>query len=572
MSDDEGQPITGPPRTSMFRAPATSSPTLEGSRTAPAAQPVADGSLVQERPSLGSLQAIRHGRVAAMRAAIDFVGACAAIAAVVIENGSPAWPAIPLAPLFLVGVSQVLGLYGSTGSVVSRTAGFQGRSLKGRLVTTALFAWTASLLIASHGPGLGVIGQLALWALALALGCVGAMAAAPIARRIEHVERWLVVGDAETAERLNAYEPLRAHARIVHTVPPPAPSATPAADREGALRMVDEHRADRVVIAAQSLDDKGLVSMIKTFRSLGVPVSLLPHPLDLLEAPATEPVRLGGVPLIQVKSLATRGRPPYRGPDRRLDRRTRVSVVIPALNEADNIAHVLERFPPDLHEVILVDGNSRDRTVEVAREARPDIRVVLQPGIGKGDALRAGFAAVTGNLVVMIDADGSADPAEIPRFVAALEAGADFAKGSRFLPGGGSADITRLRRVGNYGLSGFVNLLYRTHFTDLCYGYNAFWARCLPFISLDVAGFEVETLINLRLANAGMRISEVPSYEALRLSGQTNLKTFRDGFRVLFTILGEWGHQHSPAHRGGWRPRSADHAVTGRGPATARSF
>ena len=72
--------------------------------------------------------------------------------------------------------------------------------------------------------------------------------------------------------------------------------------------------ADRVVIAARSLDDKGLVAMIKTFRSLGLPVSLLPHPLDLLEAPAAEPVRLGGVPLIQVKSLAARGRPPIEAP------------------------------------------------------------------------------------------------------------------------------------------------------------------------------------------------------------------------------------------------------------------
>ena len=122
--------------------------------------------------------------------------------------------------------------------------------------------------------------------------------------------------------------------------------------------------------------------------------------------------------------------------------------------------------------------------------------------------------------------------------------------------------------MGNYVLSGIVNLLYGTHFTDLCYGYNAFWARCLPFISLDVPGFEVETLINLRVANAGMRISEVPSYEADRLSGETNLKTFRDGFRVLFTILGEWGHEHAPIHRRGRKARSA-HRAHRQDPATA---
>ncbi len=555
----------------MVRAPTTALRQPEAPRSL-LANGLAGGNgsaLVQPRPSLGSLQRVKHGRVTLLRATIDFLGASAALAAVMLQSGLPAWPAIPLAPLLLVGLSQVLGLYGSSDHLVNRTADLDGRPLTGRLLTTALFAWTASLLVASHGPVLGVIGQLALWILAFTLGSLGSAAVAPVARRIEHVERWLVVGDTETVERLKAYEPLRAHARIVHSVPPPGPTSVPPADRESVLRMVDDNGADRVVIAARSLDDNGLVAMIKTFRSLGVPVSLLPRPLDLLEAPAAVPVRLGGVPLIQVKSLAAQGRPPYRGPDRRRDRRTRVSVVIPALNEADNIAHVLERFPEDLHEVILVDGNSRDRTVEVARQARPEIRVVTQPGIGKGDALRAGFAAVTGNLIVMIDADGSADPAEIPRFVAALEAGADFAKGSRFLPGAGSADITKVRRLGNYCLSGVVNLLYRTHFSDLCYGYNAFWARCLPFISLDVAGFEVETLINLRVANAGMRISEVPSYEADRLSGETHLKTFRDGFRVLFTVFGEWGHQHAPTHRGDRKARNAEHPARRQDPVTA---
>jgi glycosyltransferase involved in cell wall biosynthesis len=209
------------------------------------------------------------------------------------------------------------------------------------------------------------------------------------------------------------------------------------------------------------------------------------------------------------------------------------------MNEERNIGPVLSELPDGLHEVILVDGNSSDDTVGAARRAYPEIRVTSQSGRGKGDAFRTGFAAVTGNLVVMLDADGSADPAEIPRFVAALEAGADFAKGSRFLDGGGSADITTLRGLGNSVLSGTANLLHGTHFTDLCYGYNAFWARCLPFIALDVPGFEVETLINLRVAAAGMKITEVPSYEKERLSGQSNLKTFRDGFRVLGTILQE---------------------------------
>jgi glycosyltransferase involved in cell wall biosynthesis len=220
------------------------------------------------------------------------------------------------------------------------------------------------------------------------------------------------------------------------------------------------------------------------------------------------------------------------------------------MNEEGNIGQVLSQLPDDLYEVILVDGNSQDNTIEVAKQAYPDIRVLTQSGRGKGDAFRTGFAAVRGNLVVMLDADGSADPAEIPRFVEALEAGADFAKGSRFLPGGGSADITPTRKLGNAVLSGTANLLHGTHFTDLCYGYNAFWARCLPFIAIDVPGFEVETLINLRIAGSGMKITEVPSYEKDRISGESNLKTFRDGFRVLGTIFGEARRRRS-IDRGG---------------------
>jgi glycosyltransferase involved in cell wall biosynthesis len=217
----------------------------------------------------------------------------------------------------------------------------------------------------------------------------------------------------------------------------------------------------------------------------------------------------------------------------------RVSVVVPTLNEAANLPHVFARLPGGLHEVILVDGHSTDDTIAVARMLRPDIRVVLQDGSGKGDALACGFAAASGDIIVMIDADGSTDPAEMPRFVAALLAGADFAKGSRFMDGAGSADITPLRRVGNTILNTTVNALFGTSYTDLCYGYNAFWSRCLPDMNVTCTGFEVETLINVRIAKAGLDVVEVPSFEAERLHGESKLHVVRDGRRVLMTIARE---------------------------------
>ncbi len=228
----------------------------------------------------------------------------------------------------------------------------------------------------------------------------------------------------------------------------------------------------------------------------------------------------------------------------------RVSVVIPTLNEARNLEHVFAALPAGLHEVIVVDGHSVDGTPEVARQLRPDVRIVNQTRTGKGNALACGFSAATGDIIVMIDADGSTDPAEIPSFVRALTAGADFAKGSRFASGGGSSDITPLRRLGNRALGLVVNALYRTRYSDLCYGYNAFWARHVPVFGLRAEtpgqraawgdGFEIETLINIRAAAAGLAITEVPSFEYPRIHGTSNLRTLRDGQRVLRTIVAEW--------------------------------
>jgi len=230
----------------------------------------------------------------------------------------------------------------------------------------------------------------------------------------------------------------------------------------------------------------------------------------------------------------------------------RVSVVIPALNEARNLPHVFSRLPAGLHEVIVVDGRSVDGTQAIARQLRPGARIITQTRRGKGNALACGFAAATGDIIAMVDADGSADPAEIPRFVGALLAGADYAKGSRFTAGGGSSDITRLRRAGNRLLNGLVNTLCRTRYSDLCYGFNAIWRCHLPVLGLDAEsaapadgthlwgdGFEVETLINIRIAQADLKVTEVPSYEHSRIHGVSNLNAFSDGLRVLRTILVE---------------------------------
>jgi hypothetical protein len=495
--------------------------------------------LVQDRPTLGAMPMAKRGPGLWLLPLADLASSSAVLAITTALAGVAFFPAFPVAPLALCVIYFLLGVYGAQSTrAQERGSGWPVI----RFLAAIAFAWIASLL-----TPLSSLEQLGMWAGFIVLDSAFRSLLSPYLERLHPQERWVLVGDEDVADRLRAYAPLRKYAHVVGTVPP-AEKDPGTAGRVAALEVVERYHADRVVISSQHADDEGLLELVRAFKSIGVPVSLLPRPLDLLEAQSATPNRVGGVPLIEVEALAARGAIPYKGPDRRATRKTKVSVVVPAMNEEGNIGQVLSELPGGLHEVILVDGNSKDNTVEAARQAFPDIRVTTQSGRGKGDAFRTGFAAVTGNLVVMLDADGSADPAEIPRFVAALEAGADFAKGSRYMDGGGSADITRLRSLGNSVLSGTANALHGTHFTDLCYGYNAFWARCLPFISLDVPGFEVETLINLRMASAGMKITEVPSYEKERISGQSNLKTFRDGFRVLGTIFKESRRRRSLRH------------------------
>ena len=217
----------------------------------------------------------------------------------------------------------------------------------------------------------------------------------------------------------------------------------------------------------------------------------------------------------------------------------RVTVVIPAKNEAQNLRWLLPRLPAGVDEVVLVDGHSTDGTVEVARELRPDIRVVTDGGRGKGDALRTGFAAATGDYIVMIDADGSMDPAEIDLFVGGLVDGHDVVKGTRFARGGGTTDMSGIRRAGNWALLWLVNVLYGCLFTDLCYGYCGFRRQALATLGLKTDGFEIETEIVVRSLKAGLRIGEVPSFESPRRFGHSNLNAWRDGQRVLQTLLRE---------------------------------
>ncbi len=215
-----------------------------------------------------------------------------------------------------------------------------------------------------------------------------------------------------------------------------------------------------------------------------------------------------------------------------------VSIVIPTLNEEKNIAKLMRKLKGELarysYEIIVVDGHSKDRTVRIAKSMGAKI---MYDDYGKGSALVRGMHAASGDIIISMDADLSNKPKEIPLLVTGIESGYDVCLGSRFLTGGGSEDMPKLRVLGNKVFVHIVNLLYGTKYTDLCYGYRSFSRKALGRLDLKEKGFGIETEINIKAKKRGLKTLEVPSYEKRREKGEAKLHTVRDGLRILRTIL-----------------------------------
>ena len=216
-----------------------------------------------------------------------------------------------------------------------------------------------------------------------------------------------------------------------------------------------------------------------------------------------------------------------------------VTVVIPTLNEAGNLPYVLDTIPDWVDEIIVVDGRSTDDTERVAMILRPAVKIVYESTPGKGAALKAGLCAGSSDYLMCLDADGSMDGGRIADFRDALDAGAQYVKGSRFAPGGGSADITRLRRFGDAGICWMMRILFGARYSDATYGYFAVRADCYKYLAIDTNGFETEILMNIRAHRAGLRIAEVPCLEGHRIHGVSSLSAFKDGLRIAHFIIRE---------------------------------
>ena len=215
-----------------------------------------------------------------------------------------------------------------------------------------------------------------------------------------------------------------------------------------------------------------------------------------------------------------------------------ISVVIPTLNEDKNIGRVIPRVKTALkgkkYEIIVVDGHSTDKTVQIAKEMGAKI---IYDEMGKGSALAKGLTKSNGNIIVAMDADLSTDPKELGMLIHGIKLGYDVCMGSRFMAGGSSEDISLIRRLGNRFFVSLVNALFRSNYSDMCYGYRSFNRNAVNKLNLKEPGFGIETEISIKSQKRGLKVLEVPSVEKKRVAGEAKLMTFRDGYVILRAII-----------------------------------
>ncbi len=220
----------------------------------------------------------------------------------------------------------------------------------------------------------------------------------------------------------------------------------------------------------------------------------------------------------------------------------KVSVIIPTRNEARAIGRVLEKIPKEIvNEILVIDGYSTDDT---ALEAKAKLRrgkdkFILQKKKGFGNAIIQAFKESSGDVIVILNGDGSQNPKDIPSLLAKINQGYDYVIASRYAKGGRSDDDTIVRFIGNRALTWLTNLIHRTNVTDSLYFFTAITRKGLKKLHLKSAGFEFCIEILIKAHKAGLKFAEVPVVERASLS-KTKVNAFWVGLRILRVILREY--------------------------------
>ena len=219
----------------------------------------------------------------------------------------------------------------------------------------------------------------------------------------------------------------------------------------------------------------------------------------------------------------------------------KVTILIPTKNEEAGIGATIDALPLEKLdelglqvEVLVVDGHSTDRTREIA-EAK-GAKVVLQKGKGKGWGVRSAIPHITGDYIVMLDADSTYPAESIPEFLEHVSNGSDVVMGSRFKGTIEEGAMSGTNRLGNHVLSLMASALYGRRCTDVCTGMWAFKRGALKTLKLNSNHFEIEAELFAQSAKSGLRIKEVPILYRRR-SGQSGLNSWRDGAKIAAKLL-----------------------------------
>ena len=216
----------------------------------------------------------------------------------------------------------------------------------------------------------------------------------------------------------------------------------------------------------------------------------------------------------------------------------KVTVIIPTRNEEGCIGSLIREIPKKyVDEIVVIDGHSTDNTREEAKGADTKTKVFLQRGWGYGGAVQQGAKHARGDILILMDADGSMNPNAIPQLLKKADEGYEYVMGSRYINGSKSEDDTIIRYIGNKFFTWLTNIIHKTNVTDSLYTYNAIPKKSFLKIKAKSKGFEYCTEILVRAKMAGLKFAEVPAPERARSCGKTKVNAFWHGLKILTMIL-----------------------------------
>lgn len=218
----------------------------------------------------------------------------------------------------------------------------------------------------------------------------------------------------------------------------------------------------------------------------------------------------------------------------------KVSLIIPTMNEEGAIGRVLAEVPKRIvDEIIVIDGHSKDNTVAEAKEQlrKGKDKFILQKQKGFGNALLEAFKKASGDLIIIMDGDGSQNPKDIPRFLKKIKEGYTYVMGSRYGRGGRSDDDTIIRLIGNRAFTFLTNLIHGTKVSDSLYLFIAINAKDVKRLKLSSPGIEICVEIPIKAHRAGLKFAEIPVVERTRYAGESKVNAFWSGLSILKMIL-----------------------------------